>query len=240
MKAARRNLSHDAAVHESFRLQEQWRKLWSNHMASAVNVDQVLMTLAQKKIPFVLTGAYGIGGWTGRPRATQDIDILVKGGRNHARAVKAVQALYPKLELHEVAGISGFFIPGEKHSVIDVVYPHRGDIAETLATAVWTENKETGVRYRIPSLECALANKYGAMVTPNRDLAKRQIDSADFTLMVKHSMDEGRQPIDLERLKALGEKVWPAGGGAEVLRLVEQVKAGRAMHIDEMGALRKP
>jgi hypothetical protein len=141
--------------------------------------------------------------------------------------------------LHQAAGISGFFIPGEKHSVIDIVYPHRADIAETLVSALWTRSTETGIRYRIPRLECALANKYGAMVTPGRNLGKRQIDSADFVLMVTHSMDEGRQPIDLDRLKQLGEKVWPGGGGAELLRLVEQVKAGRAIHIDEMGALRQ-
>ena len=35
--------------------------------------------------------------------------------------------------------------------------------------------------------------------------------------MVIHSMDEGQQPIDLEKLAALGDKVWP-GGGEEILR----------------------
>jgi hypothetical protein len=113
--------------------------------------------------------------------------------------------------------------------VIDVTYPHRADIAETLAHPVWTEDKTLGLRYRIPSLEAALANKYGAMVTPNRDPEKRAIDAGDFGWMVKHSMDEGRQPIDLEKLAALGEKVWPGGGGKEILRLVEQVKAGKAI-----------
>ena len=48
----------------------------------------------QEKDPFVLTGAQAIGGWTGRPRATHEVDILVKGRRNHRRAVKAIKALY--------------------------------------------------------------------------------------------------------------------------------------------------
>jgi hypothetical protein len=235
-KAARRNLAHDEAVQEVAFLQRQYRALWSGHVPpSPVDVNEVLRTLIRKRIPFVLTGAYGIGGWTGRPRATQDVDILVKAGRNHARAVKAIRALYPRLEARTFPGITAFFVPGEKESVIDVVWPHRADIEETLAKSVWTENREQGLRYRVPSLEAALANKYGAMLTPMRDPGKRQIDAGDFTWMVKHSMDEGRRPIDLAKLEALGEKVWPGGGGKEILRLVEDVKAGRTIDLNSLG-----
>jgi len=235
-KAARRNLDHNDAVQESAFLQKQYRTLWSSRVAaSPVDLNQVLHTLTRKKVPFVLTGAHALGGWTGRPRATHDIDILVKGGRNHARAVNVIKALYPQLEVRDFAGVTAFFIPGEKESVIDVTYPHRADIEETLAKPVWTEDKITGLRYRIPSLEAALANKYGAMLTPNRDAGKRAIDVGDFTFMVKHSMDEGQQPIDLQKLAALGEKVWPGGGGAEILRLVEHVQAGQPINLDAMG-----
>ena len=80
---------------------------------------------------------------------------------------------------------------------------------------------------RVASLEAALANKYGAMLTPTRDLGKRGMDAVDFYNMVKHSMDEGRQPIDLVTLEGLGEMVWPGGGGKEILRLVEDVMAGK-------------
>jgi hypothetical protein len=235
-KAARRNIDHNDAVQESFFLQKQFRSRWSNPMAnSPVDLNDILRSLIRKKIPFVLTGAHAIGGWTGRPRDTHDVDILVKGGRNQSRAVNAIKALYPQLEVRNIHGVMAFFIPGEKQSVIDVTYPHRADIAETLAHPVWTEDKTTGLRYRIPSLEAALANKYGAMVTPNRDPGKRLIDAADFSFMVKHSTDEGRQPIDLEKLAALGEKVWPGGGGQEILRLVEQVKAGKTINLEATG-----
>jgi hypothetical protein len=131
----------------------------------------------------------------------------------------------------------GFFVPGEKTSVIDVTYPHRADQQETLANPTWTENKKLGIKYRIPSLEAALANKYGAMLTPTRDSRKRRQDILDFEWMITHSLDSGRQPIDLERLKVLGEKVWPQGGGEEVLRLVEKVKAGKAIQLDMLGKI---
>lgn len=235
-KAARRNIDHNDAVQESFFLQKQYRSMWSSKVAaSPVDLNQILRTLIRKRIPFVLTGAHAIGGWTGRPRATHDVDILVKGGRNHSRAVQAIKSLYPQLEVRDFAGVTAFFLAGEKHSVIDVTYPHRADIAETLAHPVWIEDKVLGLRYRIPSLEAALANKYGAMVTPNRDPEKRAIDAGDFGWMVKHSMDPGQQAIDLEKLAWLGEKVWRGGGGPEILRLVDQVKAGKPINLEATG-----
>jgi hypothetical protein len=190
-----------------------------------VELDPVLRALRARKVPFVLTGTHGIVGWTGRSRATYDIDILVKSGRNYARAVKAIKDLYPGLEVRYLAGVAAFFVPGEKYSVIDVAYPHREDIQETLRTAIWAEEK--GPKYRVPTLEAALANKYGAMLTSSRDAVKRAMDAVDFAGMVLHSTDEGREPINPERLEALGEKVWPGGGGRELLRLVEEAKAGK-------------
>src|ERR1700730_7646243 len=89
-KASCRNLDHDDAVQESAFLQRQFYLLWGHLVPkSPVDLNLVLRTLTEKKIRFVLTGAHGIGGWTGRPRSTKDVDILVKAGREHARAVKA-------------------------------------------------------------------------------------------------------------------------------------------------------
>ncbi|MBI3411106.1 MAG: hypothetical protein HY040_22455 [Planctomycetes bacterium] len=224
MKARCRNISHADAVRECDEIGRVLKEMWFPRMLM-VDLKTILQTLIAKKIPFVLTGAHGISGWTGRPRATKDVDILVKSGRNYVRAVNAMKALYPQLEVRRFAGVMGFFPPGETDSVIDVTYPHREDNVETLRTAIWVEDKNG--KYRIPTLEAALANKYGAMLALNRDAGKRGMDAVDFYNMVKHSMDEGRTPIELERLAELGENVWPRGGGKEILRLVEQVKAGK-------------
>jgi hypothetical protein len=232
VKSSRRGISHHEAVRESAAItKEQWR-LMNKKEAARIDVATIIRTLTEKKVPFVLTGAHAIGGWTGRPRATHDVDLLVKGGRNHARAVKALRELYPHLEVRDFHGVIAFFVPGERESVIDVTYPHRADIAETLAQPVWVVDQ--GLRYRIPSLESALANKYGAMLTPNRDPGKRLQDAADFSWMVVHSMDEGRDPIDLDRVRLLGEMVWPGGGGEEILRLAEQVKAGGVVDLNAL------
>lgn len=233
-KAARRDLDHADAVSEVMRLRNGFDRLWGRSMSSPVDLHDVLRTLTAKKIPFVLTGAHGLAGWTGRPRATQDVDILVRGGRNHARAVRAIRALYPDLEVRSLPGVTAFFLPGGDASVVDVVYPHRADLEETLASAVWVEDRKSALRYRVPSLEAALANKYGAMLTPSRDLGKRQMDVADFVWMVKHSEDPGRQAIDEAKLAALGRCVW-AGGGEELLKLVARVRTGKGINPDALG-----
>jgi hypothetical protein len=226
LEAARDNISHAKAVRRSADISRRFWSMFHPMAKTQVEVAEVLQALIARKIPFVLTGTHGFGGWTGRPRATHAVDILVKSGRNYARAVKALRVLYPELEVRYLAGVAAFFLPGETVSVLDVTYPHRRDIEETLRTAIWVEEK--GLKYRVPTLEAALANKYGAMLTPNRDPGKRQVDSGDFYFMVKHSTDEGRESIDLVLLEALGEMVWPEGGGKEILRLVEEAKAGKA------------
>jgi hypothetical protein len=52
--------------------------------------------------------------------------------------------------------------------------------------------------------------------------------------MVQHSVDHGQKPVDLDRLDTLGEKVWPGGGGKEILDLVAQVKSGRAIDLNAL------
>lgn len=229
MKAMRGNHTHDEGVQECAFLSTRYRKMSDQMSKVIIELDAILAALTAKKIPFVLTGAHGISGWTGRPRATHDVDILVKSGRNHARAVKVIRDLYPQLEERRFTGLTAFFPPGEKDSVIEIAHPQRRDNAETLATGIWIE--ERNLRYRIPTLEAALANKYGAMLTPTRDPGKRGMDGVDFYNMVKHSLDEGREPIDLTVLESLGEMVWPNGGGKEILRVVEEAKAGKVPNL---------
>ena len=229
MKAHCRNLRPHDAVMECAYLSAQYRRMHRD-MSVVIDLRQILSTLRAKKIPFVLTGAHGISMWTGRPRSTHDVDILVKAGRNQARAVNAMKALYPELKVRTAHGVVAFFMPGETESVIDVTYPHRADNEVTLQTALWIEKE--GLTYRIPALEAALANKYGASLNPFREPGKRAQDVVDFYFMVKHSTDEGREPIDLAALSKLGEMVWPGGGGKEILDLVQQAMTGQVPRLN--------
>ncbi len=82
MKGNCRNLTTADAVAETAYLSNQYRE----HFRSAclvVDLYEIIRTLNAKKIPFVLTGVYGMSTWTGRPRATFDVDLLVNSGRTH-------------------------------------------------------------------------------------------------------------------------------------------------------------
>lgn len=232
-KSSCRNISHADGVCECDFLSNQYRRMWKRMTPFEVEPRRIIEALRAKKISFVLTGAHGIAGWTGRPRATKDVDILVQAGRNHTRAVNAIKTLYPQLEVRRFSGVAAFFVPGETESVIDISYPRRADNEETLRTGTWIANE--GLRYRIPALEAALANKHGAMLSLGRDPHKRGQDAIDFAWMVRHSTEAGRKPINLERLAALGEMVWPGDGGAEIVRLVEQSRAGKMPDLNDPG-----
>lgn len=224
IKALRENYPPHRAVMLCDFLSKQSRRMTSGMAKTAPDVRTILRALRDKRIPFVLTGTHGISAWTGHTRATHDIDILVKPGRNHERAVKLIQELYPGLECRRFTATTAFFVPGETVSVIDVSCPFRRDNEETLRLAIWVE--EEGLRYRIPKLETALANKYGAMLAITRDAGKRTQDAVDFYNMVRHAYDPGRDGIELRLLSELGELVWPSGGGAEILRFVDMSKNG--------------
>ena len=48
-----------------------------------VDHREIIRHLQSKRIPFVLTGMHGMSSWIGRIRATNDVDILVKGKGTH-------------------------------------------------------------------------------------------------------------------------------------------------------------
>jgi len=227
VKSTTRILSVSEAVDECEYLSDFHRD--PANRPTKISLDRILQVLQKKRIPFVLTGAHGFSVWTGRPRATRDVDLLLKHGRHYIRAVTAIKELFPNLEARRFGTVTAFFVRGETHSVIDISYPARPDNDVTLQTAIWS--KKRSLRYRIPDLEPALANKYGAMLALGREPGKRAQDMIDFFWMVKHSLTSKRK-IHLKRLAALGEMVWPGGGGREILRLVEEAKAGKVPVLD--------
>jgi hypothetical protein len=63
-------------------------------------------------------------------------------------------------------------------------------------------------------------------VSRNREIAKKYLDASDFTQMVLRNSAQ----INVERLRELGDAVYP-GGGQELERFVEDVVAGRPLRV---------
>jgi hypothetical protein len=210
---------HLEALHTSSELTLLFRRMYQRE-AAMVTPEGVIGVLHQAGVCCVLMGTYGLGGWRSEPRATQDVDVLVKK-KDLRKSVRALGAAYPDLEIQDTAVVTRFLDPATKKPVIDVMKP-----TQAVYQIIFRHTLPVGDTHRIPELEMALASKFAAMVSPNRQPDKKFIDAGDFINVVLHN----RQHIDLAKLRRLGDKVYP-DGGTEILRLVADIDAGRKIQI---------
>jgi hypothetical protein len=173
-------------------------------------VIDVLTAAGVKK--WVLMGLHGYAGYLPAPRATQDVDVLISR-RDHKKAVQALREAWPSLVVEELEPVIRFkdpadcFSDGRPKPVIDLMLPW-----SPLNEAILKEKDFVAVdpqtQHVIPTLEAALAAKYAAMISDFRDWDKKQQDAVDFRRIARANYDR----IDRERLRRLGELVWPGGG----------------------------
>jgi hypothetical protein len=210
---------HLEALHTSSQLTLLFRRMYQRE-AAMVTPEEVIAALHRAGVRPVLMGTHGIGGWRSEPRATQDVDVLVPK-KDIRKAVRALGQAYPDLEVQDTPVVTRFIDPATGKPVIDVMKP-----TQSVYQVIFRHTIRVGDTHRIPDLEMALASKFAAMVSPNRVQAKKLIDAGDFVDVVTHN----RSDLDLAKLKRLGDKVYP-DGGAEILRLVEDIDAGRPIHL---------
>src|SRR4051812_3264233 len=110
----------------------------------------VIRVLRAAGVRFMLIGAHALGGWTGTPRATLDVDVLV-GIRGYKKAVKALLAAFPHLEAKGEEVVTRFRDPESDKVVIDVVKPNQPLYRVGLKHTHTVEVE--GETYEIPSLE---------------------------------------------------------------------------------------
>jgi hypothetical protein len=171
-------------------------------------------------ISFVLAGAYGLSGWLKKPRATQDVDVIV-AAKHIKKATRVLLEAFPRLEADDQAVVVRLRDRDSKVVVIDVMKPTQSLYRETFKHTRLVLAK--GDRYRVPSLEMALTMKFAAMLSPNRDEGDRHLDAHDFIHMIQRNA-----VIESSTLLRLGELVY-GGGGADLVEKVRQVRAGEKL-----------
>jgi hypothetical protein len=193
-----------------------------HYVMNLIPPEAVIDVLNAAGVRFLLAGAHAIGGWTNRPRTTEDVDVLV-AARHVRAAVRAIQAAYPYLQVRDTPVVARFVDPESGNVVIDVMKPNQPLHRVALRHA---HPIETAARtYSVPSLEFALAMKFAAMVSPRRERLKKMQDAVDFAAIV------GANPVvRLRKLTALGERAYP-GGGAEIVELVRKAQSGEPFQI---------
>jgi hypothetical protein len=172
--------------------------------------------LNKANVKFVLMGTHGIGGWRSEPRATQDVDVLVRK-RDHRKAAEALRHAFPNLEVTEFPVVTRFTDPATGYSVIDLMKP-----TQPVMQMVFRNTMPVGRTHVIPKLEMAIVSKFAAMTSPNRAMDKKLIDGGDLVNMVKTNRDS----LDRAKLNRLAEKIYP-GGGVELSEMVDDILADR-------------
>jgi hypothetical protein len=210
---------HLWALHSSSDLTNTFRRMYQR-MAAKVTPERVLEVLHQAGVRCVIMGTHALGTWRSEPRATQDVDVLVRK-KDVRKALRALGAEYPVLTVEDTPAVARFIDPASGKSVLDVLKP-----TESVYQLVFRHTIPVGEAHSIPNLEMALTSKFAAMVSPNRPPAKKMVDGGDFMDVVIHN----RSAIDLPKLKRLAGKVYP-NGGAEIMRMIADIDAGRTIQL---------
>ncbi len=181
---------------------------------------EVIRVLDAAKVPFMLVGTHALGGWTGKPRTTTDVDILV-GQRFHKRAVRILLNQFPQLRIGDHEDETPLRDAETGQILIDVTKTNQPLYRAALSHTQPVKWKHQ--TYRIPSLELALAMKFAAMISTTRYYADRYGDAGDFI-----GMAQSNSSIDSRKLHTLGQLVYN-GGGDEIVEKVRQVRAGEML-----------
>jgi hypothetical protein len=182
----------------------------------------VMAVLEEAGVKFMLVGVHALSGWTGRPRATRDVDVLVATG-GHKKAVAALLAACPHLTPEDHEAVTRLKETESGEVAIDVLKANQPLFREAFKH---THPVSSGaLTYSIPSLEFALAMKLGPMISLTRAEEKKYIDAHDFIAMVKSN-----PAIDLDVLHDLGQLAYNAGDD-ELVRMVGQVRAGEKLQL---------
>jgi predicted nucleotidyltransferase len=181
---------------------------------------QVIRVLNAIGVQFVLVGTHALGGWMNKPRTTSDVDVLV-AVCDAVEAVDSLLAAFPRLKLEDHHGVARLLDPESPKAAIKVLKA----VEDLLQTALMhtCEVEFDGVKYRIPSLETALALKFAPLVRLSRGDALWYLHAHDFISIAKMNPD-----IDLDQLAELGDLVY-LGGGKEIVEKLGQARRGEMM-----------
>ncbi len=180
---------------------------------------EVAKVLVAAGVRYVIVGAHAANGYTGRPRATVDVDAVVEFPKKAARAIAIA---FPALLVRDTPVVTRF-MDGEIEA-IDIMKPAGSKLWATLLK----DARELHIgkdSIRIPRLEGVLAAKFASMTSPLRRIPDRHQDAADFIRIV-----EANRKINLKLVNELGELVY-AGGGSYLAKLIADARAGKSLEI---------
>jgi Nucleotidyl transferase AbiEii toxin, Type IV TA system len=182
-------------------------------------VLRLLNRFDDEGIDWVLVGAEAMNIYRKRPRATVDVDIVVR--KKHLR--KARKVLLEECE--EVRESEVHY----KAVLVSEPVPLDVDVIKSQAHELFDEalDRKTVLEgVKLPRIEVLLALKYLSVVSLWRSRGDKLQDAADFTHVFKDNQDQ----IDRGLLCDLASRAWK-GGRSEFEKFLEAIETGGPLTI---------
>ncbi|MBI3563245.1 MAG: hypothetical protein HY080_16195 [Gammaproteobacteria bacterium] len=191
-----------------------------------INPLQVAALFEQEQISYTLIGGHMLSYYTGVTRATVDVDFLIRNA-DFSRAVSLMQQHYSQFDYKDKVFHVTFDARDQSSTE-----PERIDLVKD-GFALFREivNRHSVTRHagkhkiRIPTREAAIALKFAATISPNRQEENKSVDLADLIRLIKTAAD-----LDEAVIVNLGELVYQ-GGGRELIDVVVSVRSGRPVNL---------
>lgn len=206
---------HKDALETASWLTASFRKQYQRG-AVDVRPQRVIRVLHKAGIRVVLMGTLALNTYRDQARATQDVDVLVRR-KDVANAIEVLEKTFPTLEIEHTASVARFMDPVIRKPIIDLMKP-------TIAVyrLVFGQTMVVANTHEIPNLEMVLVCKFAAMASPNRRMARKYLDAADFLNVVDYNKDT----LDLIKLRSLAEKVDPLVA-RKMMKMIRDFHHGR-------------
>jgi hypothetical protein len=185
----------------------------------ALSPVDVAAVLARAGVRYVLVGAHALNLYTGKPRATEDVDVVTDAP---GKARRAIEQAYPNLTVEDYPVVLRFKQGGDE--VLDVIKAGSSKLFRRVLGLV-AEVRIGGQVVVVPTVEAALALKFASMTNPARPTDDRMQDAVDFSRAAKL-----QEAFDQPLLRELGELVYPGGGDA-IIKLFDDSRAGRRLDL---------
>ena len=164
-------------------------------------------------IPCVVIGGIVVGCYTGRPRATQDLDLIVfqVPGKNILNKIGKIIGA-SKIEKYD--SFLSFIVdsPVGQREIIDLITSRAGSYGMVFDNSI--ELVVDGVKIKIPTVEMMIVLKHTAAVNPIRSKSKQAQDWADIFAM----LDANKQ-INEQAIVRMANSVVP-GYGDDLKRVI--------------------
>jgi len=201
-------------------------ELSSQQIDDAVNPLEVAALFESENISYVLIGGHMLSYYIGTARATVDVDFII-GGTDFERASKAIHKAYTQFKYHNrVYHVT--YDTKKMHAKdperIDLVkdgFPLFKAVVQQYCVTLRAKKQVV----RIPTIEAAVALKFAASISPNREDENKSIDNADLMRLIRSTSNLNKQV-----LLALGELIY-SGGGKELVEVVNDIRQGKTISL---------